>query len=392
MTTTETMPPVAHQLGKSAKAAVVLHARVVTGAGGGPEKTILNSPRYLAEHGFDSPCMFLHPPGDPGFESLRHRAAERGTEILSVPDGGPLDLSVLRNCLRICRERDVRIWHGHDYKSNAIGLLLRRFHKMALVTTVHGWVKHTRRTPLYYAVDKWCVKRYDAVLCVSHDLEEQCRAVGVPADRLQLIENGIECERYDRTISRENAKQYFGVPAGRFLLGAIGRLSEEKGFDLLISAVAELVAEGCDLGLLIAGEGDQQPALTAQIEQMGLGDRVKLVGQLTDPRDLYQSLDAFVLSSLREGLPNVILEAMASELPIVSTKVAGVPRALTDREDSLLVDCGEQTQLRDAIAECAASPDLRKTLAAAARRRVEREFSFARRMERVIDVYREVLS
>ena len=136
---------------------LVLHVRVVTGAGGGPEKTILNSPRFLRQFGYDAVCAYLHPPGDPGFEKLQARAADNQAEIVSIPDRGATDFSVVSRLVQICRERQIRIWHGHDYKSNALGLLVQKFHPMRLVTTVHGWVFSSQKTDLYYAVDRACL-------------------------------------------------------------------------------------------------------------------------------------------------------------------------------------------------------------------------------------------
>jgi hypothetical protein len=98
----------------------------------------------------------MHPPGDPGFEQLRKKAQQWQARLLSVPDRGFWDLGVIGKLLDLCRRERVAIWHGHDYKSNALGLLLRRFWRMRLVTTVHGWVHHTRRTPLYYWLDRLC--------------------------------------------------------------------------------------------------------------------------------------------------------------------------------------------------------------------------------------------
>src|SRR4051812_14721168 len=109
---------------------VVLDTRVVTGAGGGPEKTILNSPRYLEPAGYRMLCAYMHPPGDPGFDQIRRRARELGAPLLSVPDRGPLDPGVLTRLLEICRRERVTDWHAHDYKSNLIGLLLRPFWPM----------------------------------------------------------------------------------------------------------------------------------------------------------------------------------------------------------------------------------------------------------------------
>lgn len=369
----------------------VLHTRVVTGVGGGPEKTILNSPRFLHEQGFDSACVFMHPPNDPGFEELHAKAIAADAEILSVPDRGPLDTRVVKQLAEICRERNVAIWHAHDYKSNVLGCLLKKKLGIRLVSTVHGWVKHTWKTPLYYAVDRLSLKRYERVLCVSPDLYERCRSLGISDEKLLLVDNGIDASAYQYPEKKIDTRQALNVPSTRLLIGAIGRLSEEKGFDRLIDSVKTLVSSGMDVGLLIAGEGDQQQALTQQIREHGLEERVRLTGFLSDPRQLLSAIDVFALSSLREGLPNVVLEAMASRRAIVATRIAGVPRAITDGVSGLLVEPGDTSALTAALRTCLESPELREKLAEAALRTVEEKFSFHARMDRVANIYRDLL-
>ena len=373
---------------------VVLHTRVVTETGGGPEKTILLSAPFLADTEYWLAAAYMHPPDDPGFQVIRQRAAKWNSPLLSVPDRGPLDPSVLRGMLRICRRYNVRVWHAHDYKSNLIGLLLRPLHRMRLVTTVHGWVKHTARTPLYYGLDRYSLRRYEHVVCVSDDLVARCRELGVRDDRLHLILNGIDERTFDRkhppAASPLRAER--GVPPGRLLLGAVGRLSEEKGFDLLIRAVHTLLGEGHDLELWIAGDGDHRPALEALIAELGVGGRVKLLGFREDTLALYHALDLFVLSSLREGLPNVVLEAMAMRVPVVATKVAGVPKLLTDGETGLLCEVGDLPGLTAAVRRAAGDAGLRARLAEAARGLIEREYSFTRRMAQEKAIYDRMLS
>ncbi|HKI37099.1 MAG TPA: glycosyltransferase [Gemmataceae bacterium] len=366
---------------------VVLDARVVTGVGGGPEKTILNSPRFLARAGYRMLCAYMHPPGDPGFEELRRRADERDAPLLSVPDRGPADWRVLVGLLNLCRRERVAVWHGHDYKSNALGLVLARFWPMRLVTTVHGWVRHTSRTPLYYRVDRFCLPRYERVLCVSPDLYDESRGCGVPEGRCVLLENGIDTEEYKRSLSSAAAKRRLGLPPERLVVGAVGRLSPEKGFDLLIRAVDRLLSGGLDVQLLIAGEGDERPRLEAVIDELGRGDRVTLLGYRSDTPLWYQAMDVFALSSHREGLPNVVLEAMALETPVVATRVAGVPRLVRDGENGLLVEAGDEAGLSEALGLLLRDAELRARLARAGRRTVETGYSFAARMEKMAALY-----
>ena len=366
----------------------VLHTRVVTGTGGGPEKTILNSPRFLAGHGVNSACLFMKPPGDPRFASLQSKAAAAGAEIIGVDDRGPFDRQVVKDCIRICRERNVDIWHAHDYKSNALGLLVKRFHPMHLVTTAHGWVRFTSRTPLYYWIDRFCMKRYDRVICVSQDLQEACRTSGVKEESLRLIDNAIVIDDYDPAPQTKKERWRFGFDDQHLVLGAVGRLSEEKGFDHLINAVYRLVRSGHPVGLLIAGEGHLKETLQKQIDELELQNHVQLVGYLKDPRELYRAIDVFVLSSLREGLPNVVLEAMASQRAVVTTNVNGIPRLVTNGVNGIVVKTDCVVALHDGIKQLLENSALCQQLAAAGRETVEQNFSFERRMEKVVDVYR----
>jgi glycosyltransferase involved in cell wall biosynthesis len=370
---------------------VVLDARVVTGCGGGPDKTILNSPRYLTRGGYRMLCAYMHPPGDEGFDQLRRKAEMCDAPLVSVADRGPWDWRVVPELLRICRRERVQIWHGHDYKSNALGLLLGRFWPMRLVTTVHGWVKQTRRTPLYYGLDRFCLRRYEKVLCVSPDLHEQCLASGVAEDRCLLVENGIDTADYIRRRTTAEAKRLLGIPPGRLVIGAAGRLSAEKGFDLLIRAVDQLLKRGRDVELLILGEGDEALRLFELSRQLGRGDRCKLLGFHGDLRPFYEAMDVFALSSLREGLPNVLLEALALEVAVVATTVAGVPRLIQDGHNGVLVPPAALDPLIDGLDRLLGDAGLRERLGREGRHTVEQRYSFARRMERLQGLYDDML-
>jgi glycosyltransferase involved in cell wall biosynthesis len=372
--------------------AVVLETRVVSGSGGGPDKTILNTPRFLSPWGYRTVCAYMHPPEDPGFERLRSRARACQAPLLSVADRGPWDWRVVPRMLEICRRERVTIWHGHDYKSNALGLLLARFWPMRLVTTVHGWVQDTVRTPLYYGIDRLCLRFYERVLCVSDDLYRLCRGSGVPAGRCELVENGIDLAQYTRRRSPAEAKARLGLDPGRLLIGAAGRLSSEKGFDLLIRAVDRLLRGGRDVRLVICGEGGEGAALEALAGQLGRTGRVRLAGYCADLSGWYEAMDVFALSSLREGLPNVLLEAMALEVPVVATRVAGVPRLVEDGANGLLVEPGSADALAAALDRLVGDPALRERFAAAGRRTVERRYSFAARMRKIAALYDSLLA
>ena len=366
---------------------MVFDTRVVTGSGGGPDKTILNSPRFLEPHGYRMICGYLHPPGDPGFADIREKAERYAAPLVSIPDRGPWDWRVVSELLRVCRRENVRIWHGHDYKTNALGLLLARFWPMRLVTTLHGWVHHTARTPLYYRIDQLCLPRYERVISVSEDLHRAALASGIPAGRCVLLENAIDTDDYRRRRDAATARRELGLSADGVLVGAVGRLEPEKAFDALIRSVAGLPG----VRLVIVGEGGDRPRLEALIAALGVADRVILAGWQSDVRGYFEAMDVFALPSLREGLPNVLLEAMALEVPSVATRIAGIPKLVQDGVNGLLVEPGDQAGLDRAVAELVRDPERRAAFATAGRQTVETRYSFPARMSKLRAIYDELL-
>ena len=256
---------------------LVLHTRVVSGAGGGPEKTIINSPRFLVDKGYPMLCAYMRPPGDLQFQTLQQRAAEKQATIIPVDDNGAFDWRVISRMNELCREHRPAIWHGHDYKSNLLGLFSRRAVPMRLVTTVHGWVHRTWKTPLYYAIDKWCLRYYEHVICVSRDLYEAVRDMGVPDDRRTFIPNAIDIDEFVRSRTQCEARADAGHDAKKLVVGAVGRLSAEKGFHLLIEAFMRVVREqDINAELWIVGDGPERARLERLVESSGSGGYVRL--------------------------------------------------------------------------------------------------------------------
>jgi Glycosyltransferase len=220
---------------------------------------------------------------------------------------------------------------------------------------------------------------------------EDSLAFGVSAHRSYLIHNAIDTEDYRRRASTPEAKRRLGVADETMVILAVGRLSPEKAFDLLIRSVVELRQSGLPAVLWIAGEGDARNSLEQLIAELGCGEFVRLMGHVADPRELYEAADVFALSSIREGLPNVLLEALALETPVVATRIAGVPKLISDGLDGLLVPPADVAALSGALRRLLESSSLRQQFAAAGRVKIEANYSFARRMEKVAAVYDEVL-
>lgn len=372
---------------------VVLHTRVVAGRGGGPEKTILSSPAYFANTPYRPVAAYMHPRHSPGFEEIEAMAHRNRCELIGVPESGPIDPRSALRLLRICRELGVAVWHGHDYKSNLLGILLRRFHPMRLVTTLHGWCDLDLRTRLYFAVDRKCLPFFERVFCVSADLAEEARRCGVPERRISMLRNGVDSAHFRRTtVAHASAlRDELGVPEGRRVIGALGRLAPVKSFDLAIDAFSRLSDGDPDSELWITGDGEERPALQRHAEQLGVAGRVRFLGHRDDVRPVLEACDVVVSSSLREATPNALLEAMAMEVVVVAPRVGGIPALVRDGETGILFRPGDVEGIASALGRLLADASARARMARAGRDLVRSEFSFDQRMRIEAEAYARLL-
>jgi glycosyltransferase involved in cell wall biosynthesis len=218
-------------------------------------------------------------------------------------------------------------------------------------------------------------------MAVSQDLYDAALKNGVAKERMTLVENAIDTDEFRRRAPTS------GKP---FVIGAVGRLSEEKGFHLLIEACERLAAKGREFELHIAGEGPQKDALAVQIARSKFAPRWKLLGFRKDTRALFESFDLFALSSIREGLPNVVLEAMAMEVPVLATRCGGMQAFARHDEDAFLVEPDSVDELERGLETLLADASLRSKLARTARSRIERDSSFRARIAKELSVYKRL--
>src|SRR5438067_1072160 len=322
---------------------------------------------------------------------MPQRASNLGLELIDIPERGPLDPRTWWRAARAVREFQPDLLHAHDYKTNLLSLALGWRFGIPVVTTLHGYVTRGPRLSLYYRLDRHLLRRIDHCIAVSHDLDQFLVDLGVPHHRRSVIENGIDIEIFRRRLPQEEMKRLLGFQPHRLLVGAVGRLQPEKGFSDLIRAVVGLLDRNLDFDLVIVGDGPLRTELEQQIACAGYQNRIRLLGFRSDVLELYQAFDVFVLSSYREGLPNVLLEAMAMSTAVVATRVAGVPHVIQNGVNGLLVEPGECGAMQMALLDLLASRQLRQQLQQRARETIEQRYSFAMRMEKIWNVYDRII-
>jgi len=369
----------------------VLELRSVRGTGGGPEKTILfGAARAAAD--IDVLVCYIRDQRDTTF-SLGQRAAQIGVNYVEVDERHSIDPKVIPQLAQLIKDRGINLVHAHEYKTDLLALWLARRTGVVPLATAHGWTGQSPRERfVYYPVDKFLLARYPRVIAVSTDIKNQLVRFGARAERVSVILNSIDPDAFKRSAERRAAVRLaLGCADSEFLIGAVGRVEQQKRFDLLLEAMAPLLKARPHLKLAIAGDGSLLASLRAQAASMNLGRQCLLLGHRQDIADLHQAFDLFVQSSEYEGTPNAVLEAMAMETPLVATDVGGTAELAFDGIHGLLVPCRDVPALRDAITRALEDPDATHRRAVAARRRIEDDLSFDARTRKLEDIYRELV-
>lgn len=328
-----------------------------------------------------------------GEKPLERSARERGLEVRPlrmVPGPNPWGA---RSLVHLARDEAADVIHTHGYKGDILlGFLPRRWRPIPLVATVHGYtdVSWLNRMALYRRMDRLALRCADRVVLVHHGMTQQARLNRLSDRHWRVIENGIgiaDPPTPARTLDPDVVRFCEDRP---LVIGAVGRLSKEKGFDILLRSVAEVFQRDDRAVLLILGEGTERPALEGLSASLGLAGRVLMPGFRSHARDYFGLFRVFVLPSWKEGLPITLLEAMQGGVPVVATKVGGVPHVLDGGRGGILVECGDSRALAKGIQRCLDDSAFALRLAAHSRAQMAARFSSKAMAIRYLDLYREV--
>jgi glycosyltransferase involved in cell wall biosynthesis len=302
------------------------------------------------------------------------------------------DPRILTDLVDLARQRHVRILHVHGYAAADFGRLAARRAGARLVLHEHF---ADPKMPAYQAwADRWLAPLTDRAIAVSGSTRDfLVRERFVPAEKVRLIWNGAPLDEF-APVPRERAlavRRALAIPDDALVVGAVGRLSEQKGHRFLIDAVARILARRPDVRFLIAGDGDLMDLLKTQARTLGIAEKVVFAGHRSDIPDVLGAIDILGISSLYEGTPLALFEAMAAGKAIVSTAVDGCREVLLDGETGLLVPAGDAAALADALLRVIETPSLRESLSASARA-ASRRYDVRACVDQMEALYDEVLA
>lgn len=315
--------------------------------------------------------------------------------VIDERKNGPL--GILTALTRYLRAHPAEVVHTHRCKDTVLGALAARLAGVrALVRTVHGHTEPMRgwdrlKFGVYEALDTWTLRCFaDRIVAVSRRLARSLDDGGYGPGTVVPIPNGVDVDRIRSSRSREDVRRALGIDPAAGVIGIVGRLTPVKGHALFLRAARRILDEAPGARFVIVGDGPLRTELERTARDLGVAEACVFAGARRDVYDLVGAMDVFVLSSLHEGAPIALLEAMALGTPVVATAVGGVPEILTQGTTGLLVGPQDASGLAAACLELVRNPEWARGMAERARRVAADKFSHRRCGAALVGTYQAV--
>jgi glycosyltransferase involved in cell wall biosynthesis len=368
---------------------------------GGPAQHVILLTAALRRMGWETALITGRVDPDEGdMGDLAGRAGVEPVVIDSMRNGaGPLaDLRALLSLYRFFRRERPALVHLHLLKARLLGGLAARWAGVPVVVeTFHGTLLvgyySAPMTRLLTWLERWLARRMDAVVAVSPAVARELAAARIASDaRVHVIPLGLDLERFRAGAARPTLRRTLGLGADAPLVGTVGRLVPIKGMDAFIDAAAQIKRSLPTAHFVIVGDGALRAGLERRARSAGLGGQVHFLGWRRDLEELYPDLDLIMLTSLNEGTPVSIIEAMATGRAVVATRVGGVLDVVEDGVTGVLTPPRDPGALAAAAVALLADPERRRRMGEAARSAVSSRYGVARLAEQVDALYRKLLA
>lgn len=356
---------------------------------GGLQRLVVDISRYLDKSQYQVTVCALREGG-----MLENELANNNIKVIKLPAAqNGVDYLAFWKLYKILRDERPHIIHTHNTQPFVEGGLAAFLAKVPVcIHTEHGRQFPDKKR---YMFAEWLFSHYvDQIVAVSESAKKDLVTYEkISADKIKVIMNGVNGNKYNGTIDRNKKLKELGIDTNYdFILGFAGRLSPEKGLTYLLKAMSIIVNKYRNTLLLIAGEGVLMADLKKETEQLNLNNNIMFLGPRSDIPEIMKLLDIFVLPSLREGLPLVLLEAAAASLPIVATDVGGNKEIVTDGLNGLLVKPQDEQSLFKAIEYFIINEDIRKNYGQHSFDIFRNRFSIDSMIEAYEDIYHKCLN
>lgn len=363
----------------------ILHL-ISSGGYYGAENVMVSVAESLENHDCCSTiAVFDHPRGRN--EELVYQAQRRGLPVVRIPCRGRWDHRAVRGIREVVESLSIDIVHSHGYKTDTYSYLAARSLGIPLVATCHNWTHDSAAVRIYEFLDAMVLRAFDAVVVVSENMVERLQSAGIAKSKIRMIDNGVDLLSLSLVTNNTDPKR---LDEGKLMVGTVGRLVPLKGLTYFLQAASEVLLEFSDVRFVIVGSGPDREKLQRMVCELGIEGSVRFMGHCAEMSVAYASMDIFVLASIVEAMPMVILEALAAKKPVIATSVGAVPSMIESEKTGLLVPPKDVQALKLAMLRLLRDPSLRKRLANAGQAEVSHNHSRQVMAEKYLHLYQEL--
>ena len=326
-----------------------------------------------------------------GHKVVAQQIRQLGIPVTDLGMRGQWRLDALWRLYRLLRRERPFLLHTWMFHANIPGRVLGRLAGVPVIISAERTMGQEGR--LRRALNRLTSRLPDSIICVSQQVADfAAQEIGLPPAKLSVIRNGIDLTQFDNLPDPQTARAEFGLPARGKLIAAIGRPRQVKGYTFLLLAFAQIAPAYPGLYLIFVGDGPEKRPLQTAAAQLPGANRVHFLGDQQDIPRLLAGLDILVLPSHWEGLPNVVLEAMAAGLPVVATAVGGTPELVIHNQTGLLVPPQSPEALAQAISQLLDHPEKAAQMGQNGRQRAAAQFTIERMVQQTEALYNRLLT
>jgi glycosyltransferase involved in cell wall biosynthesis len=319
----------------------------------GAESVIFNICKAIPSYGYN-PIIGTIETDENNLSEFAKVAAKKDLEISIFTTKNKFSPGVILKLLRLVKEKQIKLIHTHYSKATIQGFFASKIARIPLIETNHLFPPmplSDRKLQRHAKIGAFFLRYADKTIAVSHKIKQSLIDCKVPENKINVIENGIDigaCLAM-KSNARLSARKELGIRQDQFVIGGVGRLTEQKGFEYLIKAGVQVCSKHPNIRFIIAGDGPLKEQFNKSIGQLKLEDSFYLLGFRKDILRIISAMDIFVMPSIDEGLPMAMLEAMAIGVPVIVTAVGEIPRVIKSDENGILIKPKDSKELAEKI-------------------------------------------
>lgn len=303
------------------------------------------------------------------------------------PCKGKFDLKTIFEIRNFINQEKIDVIHSHGYKADFYALWATLFKRIKRVATCQNWLSINYKMKFYELLDKLLLHKFNKIIAVSGALKEEIIKNGLSKRKVLIINNGVDLNRFRPMNNVLDIKKELNLNSDCKVIGVISRLVPGKGHIYLLQAIRKLLDTIPNINCLIVGDGPDKKNLQFQVKVLGLEDKVVFTGIRSDIPRILNSIDIFVLPSLKEGMPMALLEAMATKKPVIATNVGAIPTIIDHSKTGLLVEPRSVEDIHNSLVQLLKDDEKANLLARNGFEKVKHEFSSRRMAEEYLKVY-----